>query len=729
MADESKTYLINIKSNLDEYAELARKADKAVKDFTEQNKELLASGDKTSVAYIKASAELKVLQKNRTDANKAVETATRVNLAEEGSYQKLYQAWKNAEVQLKLLEKTMVRNKDGTFELTKEYIEQFNTVEKMKKGLGSFGRQVNDNRLNVGNYTDSIKTAVGEMGMLPGAAGQAVGSINRMGMAFKALALNPLMLILGAIVGIIAALGKAFKNSQPLMDAFHKVSAALGATIKVLIDRLSNFVEFIGSIFNKELRESRREAKALNDELIGIEDTMSRREKREIRRANKKGLFEEIKEEATAAYELTAAEQKLEDAEIAFIQRRAELKRQIQENINSSKDENLTNAEKLKLMDEAIFMQEELTAKEVEFAKERARISDERTKQGNSTRAELRENEEAQSAATEAEAAGLKAQKKILSERFTLINKLTSEEKKALADRQKIAEEELKLAEKKMEASKKELTAEIEAYKKSLTERAEADKKALEEKKQRLIEQAEWERQQQLINQENILAIRELNNENEFSIQRERLRMQQEEEIRMAEGGIQQINLINEKYRLAQLVLVQQENDAKLAIYGSFASALAQLFGENTKIGRVAAVTATVINTYRGAMAAFAETPGGIIIKSLAAAAAVATGIASVKKILETKSGLPGDSGGGSAPTAISASAPAQRMFAKPTGSTVLTQPVLSQAQVNALPSANPATAEEIAAAIAKIPAPVVTVEDINAKTESVRKVEVRGTI
>ncbi len=64
-----------------------------------------------------------------------------------------------------------------------------------------------------------------------------------------------------------------------------------------------------------------------------------------------------------------------------------------------------------------------------------------------------------------------------------------------------------------------------------------------------------------------------------------------------------------------------------MAIIGSFAGSLAQLFGEETKLGKAAAITQTVINTYKGAMAAFAETPGGIVSISLAAGTAIATGI------------------------------------------------------------------------------------------------------
>ena len=216
------------------------------------------------------------------------------------------------------------------------------------------------------------------------------------------------------------------------MEAFERVSSTIAATFKVLLDRVSNFVEFLGSIFSKELRASREEAKLLNDELLGIDETMTRQEKRKIRRESRKGVIEEIKEEAKQSRDLTKAEQELEDAEIAFIQRRAEMKRSIEELFSSTKNENLSNKERVENLDKAIALTKELTAKEVLFAKERARIVSEQVNMGKSRDEEIREREEALAHAAEVEAQGFKEIKRLGSERLSLIRKMTAEEKKAV---------------------------------------------------------------------------------------------------------------------------------------------------------------------------------------------------------------------------------------------------------------------------------------------------------
>jgi len=86
------------------------------------------------------------------------------------------------------------------------------------------------------------------------------------------------------------------------------------------------------------------------------------------------------------------------------------------------------------------------------------------------------------------------------------------------------------------------------------------------------------------------------------------------------------------------------ENDAELDIAAAGFAAISQLAGESSAVGKAAAIAATTINTYKGAQSAYADTPGGPIIKGIAAAIAVATGVMSVKKIVSTK--IPGGGGG-----------------------------------------------------------------------------------
>src|SRR3972149_2068421 len=126
-------------------------------------------------------------------------------------------------------------------------------------------------------------------------------------------------------------------------------------------------------------------------------------------------------------------------------------------------------------------------------------------------------------------------------------------------------------------------------------------------------------------------------------------------EIAYAESIGAETYWINEKYNDAELELERAKQDAKLSIAQNFLGQLASIAGEGTAIGKAAAVAQTAINTYAGAQAAFAQTPGGIIIKTIAASLAVATGLLNIKKILAVKSGLPESGVKASAPNVSSA--------------------------------------------------------------------------
>ena len=151
--------------------------------------------------------------------------------------------------------------------------------------------------------------------------------------------------------------------------------------------------------------------------------------------------------------------------------------------------------------------------------------------------------------------------------------------------------------------------------------------------------------------QEALLEIRELNYQDEFATRRQQLAMIQAEEIRNAEQTGADINLINQKYALANKQITEAEQQAKLSLYADFAGNIAQIFGENTKIGRMAAIAQTTISTYQSAVEAYKSLSGipvvGPALGIAAAAAAIASGIATVKKIASVKSGLKGDSGVG----------------------------------------------------------------------------------
>jgi len=695
MADEEKKYLINVEDNLDEYAKRAKEAQEAVDRFIETNKELLASADKASEEYIKASAELKVLQNARSNATKAVENAVRVQKAEVGSYEQLYQAWKNAQTQLKLMPNAFTTNAKGVTVLSEAYLKQKTAVENAKRSLDAFGKGVADNRLNVGNYSEAIDGALGKFQQLPGPIGQAVGSVKTFSTAMKGLLLNPVTAAITAIVGALSLLVKAFKGNDEASEKFQGIMKGIGLAIKEVLGRIVTLGQAIGKLFKGDFAEAA-----------------------DLAREAVTGFGESLKSAYGAGVEQQKQLNQIEDREIELIEIRAKREKEIAELKVKSRDagegsvkqaEFLRKAQDLinqNLQDELELQRQRVSvAESILAATNKNQITDEQRRDVAEQRAKLYELE------TQA-----------LNEQGGLLRRLNSLDKMSLKDKEALTKE--------MEKAKDTLQKEIDDYKKWIADRKKLDAEALADQKQKKLDLQEWDRERRLIDAENLLAIQELNGANEFSIRRQQLELQRQQEIQNAKDTGADVNIIKQMYADAAVEISRQEQEQKLEVYSMFAGSIAQLFGEQTAIGKIAAVAQATINTYLAATKALASYPPPA--NYIAMAATIVAGLAQVRKILSVKSGLPGDNKGAgsvSAPTAIASSPPVQRITAQQVGSTVLTQPTLSQSQVNALPNQNLLTAEDIANAISKMPPPVVTVEDINVRMESVKKVEVRGTI
>jgi len=769
MADEEKKYIVNVESNLDEYAQDAANAKARVEELTEENKQLKESGTASAKEIEASNAALRNAQTEYKNAKKTVDQVVQANKAQKGSYEELYRQWQTAQTQLKLMGNAYTVNEKGIISLSKEYINQSKVVANMKKSLDDFGRGVHDNRLNVGNYTDSIKTAIGEMNMMPGALGQATSQIQRFGVALKALALNPLVLAITAVVGALVGLFKALKSTDTYGTNFQARLEQIKAVLDVVRTRVIAFADAVKSIFKGDFKEAGEKFK----------ETFT-------------GIGEQMKNATGAAWDYVHALDAINDSQNNFISDAAELENKIAKLQFQAMDRRLSDEKRLAASKEAMRLSEQLLTKEAQFAKDKfemeakylaernglrqedvigfIKMTDEEQKNASQSLKTLRDNNEDK--LTEIEnlyAEWIKKDTQFYSENRRNISKMSAFEEELRSERetaqkkefdtrlkimeieagkdaqkmkqvlkwkyeQEIANEKLtndeklllkleydtaiyEIDQKAIKDSQAALTKEVEEYKKSQKE-----KQALAE------DQAAWEQERLLIDAENRRQIKELNYENEFDIQREALDLQYQQEILAAENSGADITLIYQKYAAARRQIDQMELESKLGVYSEFAGSIASLFGEQTAIGKAAAVAQATINTYLAATRALASYPPPA--NYIAMAAAIVAGFAQVKKILSVKSGLPEEGKySASAPTSMVATTPVQRIYAQQTGASYLTQPQLSQSQLNATSNQTLLTAEDIASAIAKIPPPIVTVEDINAKAAQKTKVDVRATI
>ena len=121
------------------------------------------------------------------------------------------------------------------------------------------------------------------------------------------------------------------------------------------------------------------------------------------------------------------------------------------------------------------------------------------------------------------------------------------------------------------------------------------------------------------------------------------LEAKRQQEIEAAEKTGADVALIEAKYAKQRMEIEETVQNNKLDLYSQTAANFVSILGKESALGKAAAITQTTIDTYQAAMAAFKGMvqaipgPVGFALGGVAAGAAVARGLANVKKIAGTK--------------------------------------------------------------------------------------------
>lgn len=149
------------------------------------------------------------------------------------------------------------------------------------------------------------------------------------------------------------------------------------------------------------------------------------------------------------------------------------------------------------------------------------------------------------------------------------------------------------------------------------------------------------EQEKALIDLENQKIVQEENFIAQAEIEKAQNAIKLEQELANAEKTGADTKLIKEKYAAYDEAIDEQKNANKLSLASQTFGNLATIFGEESKAGKAMAIAQTTIDTYQSAVSAFKSMSGipivGPVLGGIAAAAAVASGFASVKKITATK--------------------------------------------------------------------------------------------
>ncbi len=626
MADEKKTYLINVESNLKKYAEEAAEAKKRVDELKLANEELKKSGTATTAEIEASSAALRNAQKEYNQAKKMVDIQTAANKSEVGSRKQLGEILKLQEQALGKLGSAYIKDAQGIRILNPLYVEQRKRIAETKQAIIDYDQSLNDGRSNIGRYSESVGIAFADVGKKMTAM------------------LGPVALVGAAITGakkLFEGLKEAMMSTTFAMDMMNKVGAVtkqfyydLAITGKINIGNLIGASKIQGELNKLRVEEGFNvlELSKINREEQAIRERSIDRTRTHTQRLEDLNKITELESEKTKI-KVGHLQAELKAKQDLLVQQPANEKLALDILAIAAKI-NDTYAEEDQAMrrvntQRTGFMQEEIDNRKKMYAVWMKEIED----------------------------MNIQTQKDF------------DESKKVIDDFNKYSN---KIDQDRLKENEKIGVQEIERLAKTHLEKQKLKAKDVEE------EEA-W---QQLIDEV-------------------------DEEI-----------YLKDKERSKDLL------DFKVQSASMAFGALSQLVGENTEAGKAFAIAQATIDTWAAANKALAAgpPPWNFIMMG----AVIAEGLANIAKIVSVNTKSKSTT---SKPSSIVSAPVTQRAFATPSGASVLTQPQLSQAQLNALPNQNLLTAADIVRAMANMPAPIVTVEDINAKVRSVNKISVRANI
>lgn len=308
------------------------------------------------------------------------------------------------------------------------------------------------------------------------------------------------------------------------------------------------------------------------------------------------GVADEIEREVKAAVDLERQLQKLRDLEIGLIRTTAERRKEIAKNRLAAEDETLAIEKRVEALDKATEIEKKILEDELNIARQRAENIAAEVELSESTAEDIQKREEAAARVIELETRSLEFEKRIITRRNALVREGEAKRRQVLKEaRDKILEDRKKDGGEVGGKLKRGDVTSLEGF------------ATLEAEKTNVV--AENAKLRNAIQQEAA-----------------------DEELRIRK--------------------IQQQQE--LAIVGQTFGQIAGILGENSAIGKAAAIAQATINTYQGVTEVLANKttlpePFGTINKVASIATILATGFQAVKDINSTQlpQGAPSVGGGG----------------------------------------------------------------------------------
>ena len=211
-------------------------------------KERLGDLEIGTTEYQDTLEELKVNQAAVKDAMYAT-TASMDDLAKSAtgasnSYNSLVHRMASLKEELRATDVSTEQGKQRFKELAAQINEVNDTLKDMDALQGNFQR-------NVGNYPGLMKTFSGSLDALDKGLKATSGGVGGLKEGFDALAVNPVITILGIVVNLFASLADTLKEDETTMDAVNKAGISLEPIFKFLKGILEKVVNIAADLITK----------------------------------------------------------------------------------------------------------------------------------------------------------------------------------------------------------------------------------------------------------------------------------------------------------------------------------------------------------------------------------------------------------------------------------------------------------------------------------------------
>ena len=199
--------------------------------------------DKLAEAESELGKRLALVREETKKANRQTRLQIKLNESAEGSYNQLSAQYSLIKERLNAMSKAQRETTEEGQKLVKQSKAIYQEMKRLQEETGKTA-------LNVGNYKESIKEALTELNQVPGATGQAVGGLQQLGNTFKVLSRNPLIAVIGLLVGAVSTLFSAFTRTEKGAQLLDRVSGILSGVWSGLVGIASDLAEQAYAAFN-----------------------------------------------------------------------------------------------------------------------------------------------------------------------------------------------------------------------------------------------------------------------------------------------------------------------------------------------------------------------------------------------------------------------------------------------------------------------------------------------